>query len=97
MKAPLLPPHWLLVALSGIFFTLAALLLLSLAYGLWSGRLYVPGSGSGLLPHNLTQSPGLFWLAALTRLILAGVLAGLALILIRTRRKHWPVRRAIEP
>lgn len=95
---PSLPhPHWLLAALTWTFFALAALLLLSLAHGLWSGRLYVPGSGSGLLPHNLAQSPGLFWMAALTRLVLAGLLAGLGLILMRTRRKHWPVSRTAQP
>ncbi|MBD9482572.1 hypothetical protein IB229_06305 [Pseudomonas sp. PDM14] len=93
MKASPLPSHWLLAVLSWIFLALAALLLLSLAHGLWSGRLYVPGSGAGLLPHNVAQSPGLFWIAALTRLVLAGVLAGLGLILIRARRKYRPLQR----
>lgn len=97
MKAPLLHPHWLLAVLSWIFFTLALLLVLSLAHGLWSGRLYAPGSGSGLLPHNMAQSPGLFWTAAITRLVLAGFLTCLGLILARTRRKHRPAPRIAAP
>lgn len=75
----------ILTLVAWLFFLTAAMLVLSIAHGLWTGWLFSPGLKGPPLPYHAKRDALMYWMAAFARLVLAALLLWLGRILVKAR------------